>query len=82
MKPNKKEITIRDAITAGLFKAHNAEVIPQNDTDKEEVTYCIRGSIDEILKKISENAPVGSRDVLEGIKACRSAIYLFRGGQR
>lgn len=82
MKADEKEITMRDAIIAGILKAFLLEVIPQNDPVKREVTYLVRGNVDEVLQKISENAPIGSRDVLDAIKNCRSAIYLFRrGGQ-
>ncbi len=81
MKKNEKEITIRDAITAGILKAFKLEVTPLYDT--KEVTYLIHGDVDTVLQKIAENAPIGSRDVLEAIKSCRSAIYLFRqGGHR
>ncbi len=75
---NEKEITIRDAITAGILKAFKLEVIPQYG--KKEVVYNIRGNVDEVLQKIAENAPIGSRDVLEAIKSCRSAIFLFKQG--
>jgi hypothetical protein len=78
MEPNEKEITIRDSITAGICKAFNLEVIPQYNS--KEVLYLIRGDVDEALKKIAENVPVGSRDVLEAIKNCRSAIFLFKQG--
>ena len=81
MKPKEKEITIRDAITAGSCKAFNLEVNPPYNQN--EVLYVIRGDVDNVLKKISENRPIGSRDALEAINNCRSAIFLFRhGGQR
>ncbi|MFA4918333.1 MAG: hypothetical protein WC581_03665 [Thermodesulfovibrionales bacterium] len=78
MEPNVKEITIRDSITAGICKAFNLEVTPQYNP--KEVVYNIRGNVDEVLQKIAENVPIGSRDVLESIKNCRSAIFLFRQG--
>lgn len=79
MKLNEKEITIRDAITAGLLKSFGLEVTPQYD--KKEVVYNIRGNVHEVLQKIAANTPIGSRDVLESIKNCRSAIFLFKQGE-
>jgi len=78
MEPNVKEITIRDSITAGICKAFDLEVTAKYD--QRDVRYCIRGNVDEILQKIAQNAPIGSRDVLEAIKNCRSAIFLFKQG--
>ena len=77
-EPDEKEITIRDAITAGILKAFSLEVVPLYDT--KDVVYKVSGNIDEVLRLIAANAPIGSRDVLEAIKSCRSAIYLFRQG--
>jgi hypothetical protein len=81
MKKNaadEKEIIIRDAIIAGVTKTLGLEVSPQYD--KTEVTFRIRGDVDLALKKIADNVPVGARDVLEAIKSCRSAIFLFKQG--
>jgi hypothetical protein len=82
-----KEITIRDAIAAGIAKSLKNEdgsslvdVIPQHE--RSEVTFLLRGDVDKVLQKIANNFPVGSRDVLESIKSCRSAIFLFRQGDR
>ncbi|MCL5024828.1 MAG: hypothetical protein M1497_15965 [Nitrospirae bacterium] len=86
MKKNEKEIIIRDAITAGTAKAFRnvTDGTPLVDVtpiyDKSEVTYRLRGDVDAVLRNIAENFPVGSRDVLEGIKSCRAAIFLFRQG--
>lgn len=77
---NGKEITIRDAIIVGILKAFKLEVTPQYN--QKEVVYNIRGNVEEVLQKIAENAPIGSRDVLEAIKSCRSAIFLFKQGQK
>ena len=84
MTENEKEITIRDAITAGICKAFSLdntlsiEVKPEYTA--KEVVFNIRGNVDEVLQKIADNCPVGSRDVLEAIKNCRSAIFLFKQG--
>ena len=75
-----KEIIIRDAITAGICKALGLKVIPKYYT--EEVVFNMSGDVDVVLKKIAANSPVGSRDVLEAIKNCRSAIFLFKQGER
>jgi hypothetical protein len=75
---SKREIIIRDAITAGILKAFGLEVTPLYDT--KEVTFIIRGNVDTVLQKIAKNSPVGSRTAIEAIKTCRSAIYLFRQG--
>ncbi len=79
-EPDEKEITIRDAITAGLLKAFGLEVVPLYD--RKEVTYQISGNVDEVLRLIAANAPIGSRDALEAIKSCRSAIFLFKQGEK
>jgi|WetSurSiteA1Bulk_404760.scaffolds.fasta_scaffold285779_2 hypothetical protein len=84
MKENEKELTIRDAITAGISKALsldpslNLEVTPEYT--QKEVVFNLRGDVNEVLQKIAENCPVGSRDALEAIKNCRSAIFLFKQG--
>jgi hypothetical protein len=79
---------LRDAITAGTLKAVpfqypeiKLEVTPQYDTKTRETTFLIRGNVDEALQKISENALVGSRDVLEGIKAA-VPLFTFSGEGR
>lgn len=73
-----KEIIIRDAITAGILKAFKLEVTPLYDG--KQVTYRIRGDVDEALRKISEDMPIGSRSALEAIKNMRSAIFLYKQG--
>jgi hypothetical protein len=85
MKKNPEEITIRNAINAGVMKAFKdsesrslVEVTPKYADN--ETLYEIRGDVNEVLRKIAANSPVGSRDVLEAIKSCRSAIYLFGQG--
>jgi hypothetical protein len=77
---SEEELTIRDAITAEILKAFKLEVIPLYDA--REVTYHIHGDVDTVLQKIAANTPIGSRDVLEAIKTCRSAIFLFKQGVR
>lgn len=86
-EPKPEERVIRDSIIAGLARAVKKqysdlelEVTPQHDAETRQVNYLLRGTVDEVLQKISENALVGSRDALEAIKNMRSAIFLFKQG--
>lgn len=83
----KQTKNFRDSILSGVAKTIpkgrpnlELEVTPQHNTETRETTYLWRGDVDEVLQKISENAPVGSRDVLEAVKNMRSAIFLFKQG--
>ena len=85
MEPNEKEITIRDSIIAGVCKALSSEDLNLNlevtaQYTPKEVLFNMRGDVDQVLQKIADNCPVGSRSVLEAIKNCRSAIFLFKQG--
>jgi hypothetical protein len=75
---DEKEITTRDSIKAGICRALGLEVIPKYDS--EQVSFGLLGDVNVVLQKIADNAPVGSRDVFEAIKNCRSAIWLFKHG--
>jgi len=71
---------IKNAIDAGMFKAFGCQVTPRREQDQ--IVFLIRGDVDEALQKIASNVPIGSRDVLEAIKATRSMIFMMREGQR
>ena len=82
MKVSEQEPTtvIKDSITAGILKAFGIDISPQRENDR--VIYQAKGDVQGTLKKIYSNQPIGSRDVLESIKATRSMIWVLREGQR
>jgi hypothetical protein len=66
-----------DSILVGIFIAKDHKVIPQPDA-KNRVQYCIFGDIKKSLTEIYENTPIGTLDVLSGIKAARAMIFTLR----
>lgn len=88
-KPNEKSLSdeiptiIKDATIAGVLKAFPeiTDISAYNENDTGRVNFNVRGDVQGALKKISENYPVGSRDVLEGIKSCRSMIWVLKEGR-
>lgn len=73
------ETIIEDSIQAGVLEALGCTVLPESDRAGH-VQYRIVGSVDECFKKLYENYPVGSMDVLRAVKAARQAIFTFRKG--
>jgi len=82
-KTQEKEIPtiIDDSILAGLLKAFQHEVIPHND-ERNYTHYSVYGDVKKSLQEIYTNKPIGSLDVLNSIKACRSMIYNLREGRK
>ena len=70
---------IEDATTTGIFIAKQHKVIPVID-EKKHVHYKVYGDVKRSLQEIYNNAPIGSLDVLNGIKAARQMIYMLRAG--
>jgi hypothetical protein len=75
--------TIKDATLAGVLRPFPeiTDISAYTEDETGRVYFNVRGNVQGALKKISENVPVGSRDVLEGIKACRSMIWVLKEGR-
>ena len=69
-----------ESILTGILIAKDHKVIPQPDAHQR-VQYCIYGDVKKSLKEIYENSPIGSLDVLNGIKCARSMIFTLRRGR-
>lgn len=82
VKEPTKTHTVEDSIIAGILLAKECSVTPKIDSEKNKVVYEIRGNVEKALDEIYTNCPVGSLDVLRGIKFTRSAIFNLRGQTR
>jgi hypothetical protein len=67
-----------DSTISGILIAKDHKVIPKTD-ERRRVQYYIYGDVKKSLQEIYENAPVGSLDVLNGIKSARAMIFTLRG---
>lgn len=70
---------IEDATIVGIFIAKKHKVIPGID-ERKHVHYAVYGDVERSLQEIYNNAPIGSLDVLNGIKSARQMIYMMRAG--
>ena len=68
-----------DSILTGILIAKKHKVVPQPDAHQR-VHYDIYGDVKKSLKEIYENSPIGSLDVLNGIKSARTMIFTLRRG--
>lgn len=67
-----------DSIVTGALIAMGHPVTPRVD-ENERVDYAVRGDVKSSLAKIYENHPIGSLDVIRGIKLARSMIFNMKG---
>jgi len=74
------EQIFEDSITTGTIEVFPEikEVIPEK-TPKGRVQFRVRGDIEGALRKLYQNHPVGSLDVLKAIKSARQAIFSLKG---
>ena len=72
---------IDEATLAGIFIAKDHKVIPEVD-ERKHVSYAVYGDVEKSLREIYNNAPIGSLDVLNGVKAARAMIYALRSARR
>ncbi|MDA8084006.1 MAG: hypothetical protein M0024_10155 [Nitrospiraceae bacterium] len=75
----KEQILFDDTILVGVLKAFGITFTPHSDHGR--VRFAASGDIDDALRRIYDNAPVGARDVLEQIKLTRSAVFSLKGGR-
>ena len=68
-----------DSTITGIFIAKKHKVIPRLDASQR-VHYCVYGDVKKSLQEIYENFPIGSLDVLNGIKSARTMIFTLRRG--
>ncbi len=78
---NKATVVLDDSILVGILHAKGHDVQPTVD-DRLMVHFHISGDVERSLREIYANEPVGSLDVLNSIKACRSMIFNLKGGRR
>jgi len=70
---------IEDATIVGIFIAKEHKVIPGID-ERKHVHFNVYGDVERSLREIYSNTPIGSMDVLNGIKLARQMIYMLRAG--
>lgn len=72
-----KPFITEDSTLTGILIAKSHKVIPQRDL-RQRVQYFIYGDVKKSLREIYENFPIGSLDVLNGIKSARAMIFTLR----
>ncbi|MBF0542305.1 MAG: hypothetical protein HQK91_12750 [Nitrospirae bacterium] len=63
-----------DAIIAGVLLAKGHQVIPQINNNKR-IEFQVSGDVNKSIAEIYSNTPIGSLDVIKGIKATRGMIF-------
>lgn len=81
MNKNKGETIIEDAVLTGILKAFGCDYLPQRDSAGR-VIFSVSGGVDETLRRIYLNEPIGALDVLQGIKNARQAIFSLKGQEK
>ena len=74
-----KPVVFEDSILVGLLMAFGVPVVPKFDKESRRVIFECHGDVATALSKVHNNEPIGSRDALQAVKGCRSAIFNFKG---
>lgn len=76
----RKAHTLTDAVLAGLLLSKGHKILPRLENNV--VVFDVQGDVEKSLREVYENEPIGSLDVLRGVKTTRSMIFDLKAGRK